>query len=62
MMVLFQIITIIIITIIIIIIINLKAADILPPSDWDMLRNKAGEHNWGNKSADWSNFAALLIF
>ena len=57
MMVLFQ-----IITIIIIIIINFKAADILPPSDWDMLRNKAGEHNWGNKSADWSNFAALLIF
>ena len=53
MMVLFQ-----IITIIIIIIINFKAADILPPSDWDMLRNKAGEHNWGNKSADWSNFAA----
>ena len=55
MMVLFQIITIITI---IIIIINFKAADILPPSDWDMLRNKAGEHNWGNKSADWSNFAA----
>ena len=44
---------------IIIIVINVEAADILPPSDWEMLRNKRKLHNWGNKSADWSN---LLIF